>query len=142
MQVPADPQSPAAPPPAAPAPPPLDRTVIYTPEPPADPPAVEGVTQRLLARLVPVDAGDAAAREHALSPVTTVGRVADNSLQIQQASVSRHHAILRLTAEGWTIEDLGAENGTWVNGERVQTRILADGDRVNIGAVRFVFRKD
>lgn len=130
-----------APPPSMPAPPPLDRTVIYTPEPPADAPA-GGVTQRLLARLVAVDAGEASVREHALAPVTTIGRVADNSLQLQQASVSRHHAILRLDAEGWMIEDLKAENGTWVNGERVGERRLADGDRVNIGAVRFVFRLD
>ncbi len=130
-----------APPPSMPAPAPLDRTVIYTPEPPAEAPA-GGVTQRLLARLVPVDASEASAREYALAPVTTIGRVADNSVQLQQASVSRHHAILRLAADGWTIEDLKAENGTWVNGERVGECRLADGDRVNIGAVRFVFRLD
>ena len=144
--------APAAPAPPTPVasidPPPLDRTVIYTPEPPSpvsdggeggDAGAAAGSTHRLQAKLVPVDGGEAAAG-HLLAEVNTIGRVAENSLQIQQGSVSRHHAILRFTAEGWTLEDLEAENGTWVNGERIEQRRLLDGDRVNIGTVRFLFR--
>lgn len=119
--------------------------MIYTPEPPAPvsdgaaPGAAGGSIQRLPATLVPVDGGDAA-QGHSLADVNTIGRVSENSLQIQQGSVSRHHAILRFTADGWTLEDLEAENGTWVNGERIEQRRLLDGDRVNIGTVRFVFR--
>ncbi len=138
----------AAPPLTAPVvaanPPPLDRTMVYTPMPPsleAESPGDPGAaTLRLLAKLVPVDAADGSAQEHSLTPENTLGRVRENSIQIQQGSVSRHHAILRLTAEAWTLEDLKAENGTWVNGERIDKRRLADGDRVNIGTVRFIFR--
>lgn len=151
--------APAAPPPAAPvgglapvaplapvtppaqvAPPGLDRTVVYTPEPPSPEAAAGGSTLRLVATLVPVDGGEGAAQGYALTPENTIGRVRENSVQVAHGSVSRHHAILRFTAEGWMLEDLGAENGTWVNGERIQKRQLADGDRVNIGTVRFLFR--
>ncbi|MBP9144927.1 MAG: FHA domain-containing protein [Thermoanaerobaculia bacterium] len=136
---------PPPPPPAPPAVPALDHTVVYTPEPPSffpesvDPGAA-GATLRLQATLVPADAGDGSARGHVLSPENTLGRVSENSIQIQHGSVSRHHALLRYTEDGWTLEDLGAENGTWVNGERIEKRRLADGDRVNIGTVRFLFK--
>ena len=119
--------------------------MVYSPEPPsffpesADPGAA-GATLRLQATLVPADAGDGSARGHVLSPENTLGRVSENSIQIQHGSVSRHHALLRYTEDGWMLEDLGAENGTWVNGERIEKRRLADGDRVNIGTVRFLFK--
>lgn len=131
---------------APPSPAPLDRTVVFTPEPPSPAPAAAeaGIsTQRLQATLVPVEPGDAgggAAQGHVLAAANTIGRVSDNAIQIQHGSVSRHHAILRFTAEGWTLEDLKAENGTWVNGERIDKRQLLDGDRVNIGTVRFLFQ--
>ncbi|MEO8197983.1 MAG: FHA domain-containing protein [Thermoanaerobaculia bacterium] len=137
-------QAPAAPPlPALVAgmdPPPLDRTVVYTPTPPSHESDAGAASLRLQATLVPVEAGDGSAPGHVLAAENTLGRVRENSIQIQHGSVSRHHAILRFTAEGWTLEDLEAENGTWVNGERIEKRRLFDGDRVNIGTVRFIFR--
>ena len=130
-----------SPPPVAPPPtPPLDRTVVYTPEPPSPAPATDGATQRLEAMLVPLEPGDSSAKGHVLAAANTIGRVSDNAIQVQHGSVSRHHALLRFTAEGWMLEDLNAENGTWVNGERIEKRLLLDGDRINIGTVRFFFR--
>ena len=119
--------------------------MVFTPEPPSLAPAAgnagdAGATLRLQAMLVPVEPGDAAAKGHTLAADNSIGRVRENSIQIQHGSVSRQHAILRFTAEGWILEDLEAENGTWVNGERIEKRRLLDGDRVNIGTVRFLFR--
>jgi CRP-like cAMP-binding protein len=59
-------------------------------------------------------------------------------------SVSRRHARIVRGTEGYElIEEIGALNGTFVNGERLTTgeaQILADGDHVNVGTVQLRFR--
>ncbi|MEO7795607.1 MAG: FHA domain-containing protein, partial [Thermoanaerobaculia bacterium] len=124
---------------ASPEPQGLDRTVVFTPVPPGPAPDSGVASRRAQATLVPIKVADGSGG-HPLADENTLGRVAENSIRIQQGSVSRHHAILRFTAEGWMLEDLKTENGTWVNGDRIEKRRLADGDRVNIGTVRFMFR--
>jgi len=53
-------------------------------------------------------------------------------------SVSRAHAKLTRDGDGWTVEDLGGRNGTFVNGAKTQVRVrLADGDELRVGAVMF-----
>ena len=49
----------------------------------------------------------------------TVGRAADSDYRVGDASVSRRHAALAQTADGWLLEDRGSFNGTRVNGIRV-----------------------
>ena len=46
----------------------------------------------------------------------TVGRVADNRIQIEHASVSGHHAVFKLDALDYVIKDLDSTNGTRING--------------------------
>jgi pSer/pThr/pTyr-binding forkhead associated (FHA) protein len=59
-----------------------------------------------------------------------IGRAADNDIVLNnEQTVSRHHAELRATDDGWTICDLGSQNGTHVNGTR-----LADGIASPLGA--------
>ena len=41
---------------------------------------------------------------------------------------------------GFTIKDLGSQNGTFVNGHRVTDQVLDDGDTIEVGSVKFVFR--
>jgi FHA domain len=56
-------------------------------------------------------------------------------------NVSRLHAKLSPIGSRWAIEDLGARNGTWVNGDRtVGMHVLRDGDEIRIGATCVVFR--
>jgi CRP-like cAMP-binding protein len=59
-------------------------------------------------------------------------------------SVSRRHARIVRGSEGYTVvEEVGALNGTFVNGERLvtgQSHPIADGDRVGLGTVTLVFR--
>ena len=48
-------------------------------------------------------------------------------------TVSRRHAVVSAARGQWTVRDLGATNGTWVNGTRLaegETRAIHDGDRV------------
>ena len=51
--------------------------------------------------------------------VVTVGRVSDNTIQIEDASVSSHHAELTLHGTDYVLKDLGSTNGTRLNGNAV-----------------------
>jgi len=70
---------------------------------------------------------------------TTVGRLADNTLQIEDASVSSHHAELFIESGKYHLLDLGSTNGTFVNGEAVTAAILNHGDEVRFGRIETVF---
>lgn len=71
----------------------------------------------------------------------TIGRAPTNELAINSKRVSRLHAVIEKFASGWSIRDLGSTNGTVVNGSALrQAQILHDGDRIEIGPVRLVFR--
>jgi hypothetical protein len=70
----------------------------------------------------------------------TIGRVPDNDIVLANASVSSKHARISRTAEGFTIEDLGSRNGTFVNGEPVKQIVaLNDNDMVRLGKVILTF---
>jgi hypothetical protein len=90
-------------------------------------------------RLVPVESADSA--DHfALKPRTIIGRTAECDLRLPVGTVSRRHAELEWSEEGWRIHDLQSENGTWVNGDRAYDRLLIDGDRLQFGTVCLVFK--
>lgn len=70
---------------------------------------------------------------------TTIGREADNFVQLPDPNVSKHHAAIVAAQGRWTIEDLDSRNGTFVNGAAVKRCELKNGDRVRIGSAEFVF---
>jgi len=79
--------------------------------------------------------------------VTRIGRAHDVDLRLDDTAVSRHHAELRRVpatsaAEpgGHLLVDLGSTNGTLVDGRRVETAQLHDGDRIEIGSSTLVYR--
>ena len=69
----------------------------------------------------------------------TVGRLADNSLQIDDGSVSSHHAELIAEDGKYRLVDLGSTNGTFVNDEQVTDVILQPGDSVRFGRIPALF---
>lgn len=69
----------------------------------------------------------------------TIGRLADNSLQIDDASVSSRHAEIEQEADAFHLHDLGSTNGTFVNGEQVSDAVLRHGDEIRFGVVEAVF---
>lgn len=69
-----------------------------------------------------------------------LGRARSNSIVLDDMLVSRHHARISADDQGLIIEDLGSRNGTFVNGRRVQTTRLHEGDRIGIGASTFEVR--
>lgn len=72
--------------------------------------------------------------------VVLLGRDRGCDLVIPDDSVSREHAYLGLTIDGWAIEDNFSRNGTFVNGTRVGTAFVDDGDIVELGTVAFQLR--
>jgi hypothetical protein len=73
-------------------------------------------------------------------PETTIGRDPVSIVRVDSAYVSKRHAVIRLTARGFTIADLGSSNGTRVNGAPITTAALSDGDTIELGAEKLVFR--
>jgi ABC-type multidrug transport system ATPase subunit len=69
-----------------------------------------------------------------------IGRNTDNDIVIPDVLASRHHATLVPTPGGTEIRDNRSINGTFVNGSRVETAVLHEGDTVTIGNVDLVFR--
>jgi serine phosphatase RsbU (regulator of sigma subunit) len=64
----------------------------------------------------------------------TFGRGADSDVVIADHSMSRHHARIAPEEGHWVVEDLGARNGTYVNGERIAgRRRIEPGDVVKMG---------
>lgn len=68
-----------------------------------------------------------------------IGRATDNDIVIPDVLASRHHATLIPTPGGTEIADNRSINGTFVNGTRVDTALLNEGDVVTIGNVDLVF---
>ncbi len=68
-----------------------------------------------------------------------IGRATDNDIVIPDVLASRHHATLVPTPGGTEIQDNRSINGTFVNGSRVDTALLTEGDTVTIGNVDLVF---
>ncbi|NDJ61619.1 MAG: FHA domain-containing protein [Chloroflexi bacterium] len=66
--------------------------------------------------------------------VHTLGRDITNDIVINDPEVSRHHVRLTRGAGGFTVEDLGSTNGTFVNGQRITgARPLRPSDMIGLG---------
>ena len=68
-----------------------------------------------------------------------IGRANDNDIVIPEVLASRHHATLIPMPHGTEIHDNRSINGTFVNGARVDSAVLHDGDVVTIGNIDLVF---
>ena len=72
-------------------------------------------------------------------PLTRIGRTSENQVNLDDTSVSRTHAEIVLTPEGYRIRNLSTVNGTFVNGDQVTEHLLQDGDRMLVGSKSFRF---
>ena len=74
-------------------------------------------------------------------PSVNLGRAASNDITVDNATISRQHAIIKLDQDDFRIYDLGSSNGTFVNDQRiVEPIVLQDGDIVRLGDMAFIFK--
>ncbi len=84
---------------------------------------------------------DVHGREYPMTAAATrIGRLPDNDIVLDDANVSRHHAVIIDTGTTFVVTDLRSANGVDVGGERIRASVtLADGDRIRICDHEFVF---
>jgi pSer/pThr/pTyr-binding forkhead associated (FHA) protein len=70
-----------------------------------------------------------------------IGRNPTTDITLLDEGISREHALILFDddAPGYVIEDLQSTNGTKVNGKRVRSACLAEGDEIQIGETLFRF---
>ena len=85
---------------------------------------------------------DGADRGHVyeeLEPPITIGREEGNSVQLNDERISRFHLKIQEDQEKLVLTDLESTNGTRVNGEDTQLRILRFGDVISLGRSVLLF---
>src|SRR5271170_3070660 len=80
--------------------------------------------------------------EVTLNGACSIGRNPTSDLQLADPEVSKDHAVVEPTRQGFRIRDLDSSNGTFVNQRRVQQRSLTSGDEILVGSTRIHFRGD
>jgi pSer/pThr/pTyr-binding forkhead associated (FHA) protein len=71
--------------------------------------------------------------------VITAGRHPESDIFLDDITVSRRHAEIRRTPNGFSVYDVGSLNGTYLNRERVEDGELVGGDELQIGKFKLVF---
>src|SRR5215813_10571273 len=66
-------------------------------------------------------------------PVFTIGRKAENDLQLLSDTVSRQHAEIIHENDTYYLVDIGSKRGSFVNDQRVERIALQHQDRIRIG---------
>ena len=70
----------------------------------------------------------------------TIGREPDNDVALDEAGVSRYHAVLERHGATCALRDLNSVNGTWVGTARIGRTVLTDGESFRIGSATFVLK--
>ena len=69
----------------------------------------------------------------------SVGRDAENTIQLHDDEASRQHAELRRVEKGYQLVDCTSSNGTFINAESINEQMLRSGDRVQIGRTLMLY---
>jgi pSer/pThr/pTyr-binding forkhead associated (FHA) protein len=72
-------------------------------------------------------------------PLTTLGRHPGSDIFLDDITVSRRHAEIERTANGFKVRDAGSLNGTYLNRERVETADIKTGDELQVGKFKLAF---
>ncbi len=73
----------------------------------------------------------------------TIGRHSSNVLRLDHPRVSRYHAVIEQYGARFRMRDLNSDNGTFVNGKRVEKDVwIKKGDEIRIASFRLIFQED
>lgn len=72
-------------------------------------------------------------------PEITIGRDPESDIFLNDVTVSRCHALLRIVGSDVIVEDVGSLNGTYVNNVLVDSAVLQSGDALQVGMFQMVF---
>jgi adenylate cyclase len=98
--------------------------------------------ERIVARLI-VRQPEKPVREMPLEKeIFTIGRMPDNDIELRDSLVSRKHSEIVKQGNRHAVYDAGSSNGTYVNGTRVESKVLEHGDEIVIGETRIVFQDE
>ncbi|MCG5052335.1 MAG: response regulator [Myxococcales bacterium] len=87
--------------------------------------------------------GPQAGRKYPVGADMTLGRGSQASLYLDDKRLSRLHARIYLAELGtYVLEDLRSLNGTFVNGDRIDTHVLGYGDKIQVGSSTLLFTHD
>ncbi|HJT78256.1 MAG TPA: ATP-binding protein [Gemmataceae bacterium] len=90
-------------------------------------------------RLIVIKGADEGKQFELSEDALSIGRDATNRVRLHDTEVSRRHAELRRTADGYRLTDVGSANGSFVNGQSVKDVLLQTGDQVQIGQSLLVY---
>jgi Nif-specific regulatory protein len=86
--------------------------------------------------------GTAAGTHFVLNPEAEnrIGRGTDCAVVLADPLCSRVHAIVARVNGSWTVRDAESRNGTFVNGQKTDEAVLADGNTLRVGSTEFAFQ--
>ena len=85
--------------------------------------------------------GPGAPKKYMLSKDTIIGRSSDAHIQIRSNMVSRKHIYLKRENSELVCTDLMSHNGLFLNGVKIHSATLRDGDTIQIGDVIFLYNQ-
>ncbi|MCX7959523.1 MAG: FHA domain-containing protein, partial [Deltaproteobacteria bacterium] len=68
--------------------------------------------------------------------IIKIGRLSSVNLKLEDPTVSRVHAQIEATSDGFFIKDMGSSAGTMLNGQKIDKAALNDGDEILLGKTR------
>lgn len=87
--------------------------------------------------------GDGTSAQVALTQEETViGRGSDTQIRVASKRASRQHAVLRLHGTDCMLVDNDSHNGVFLNGVKVHSAVLRDGDVIQVADSTFVYHED
>jgi hypothetical protein len=89
-----------------------------------------------MAKLVLLSEGLTGRFHELVAEKTVIGRVADNTFQIAEPSVSSHHCEVLLRGNEVTVKDLNSTNGTFIDGNQITEGALKPGQILRLGQIQ------
>ena len=87
-----------------------------------------------------VESGPKAGARYGLEAnLTTVGRHSRADIFLDDVTVSRRHVEVERSGARYRVRDVGSLNGTYLNGDRIESARLDDGDVLQVGRFKLVF---